>query len=426
MRRRCAPMLLTGLLAAAGLAVAAPAASSGVPQPASVIADACGETSDPALDLQGVAFEYSADSFQVRTTNCASANLNGVWWITVHLTSFTPEIRITGAMDDLGKYSSWSRFYLCATGSCPVHYGPNGVVEPAGRRLPGFDYWRNLNLPTLSGRSAFGYGAWRDNLPAGTAVPASIHWWAELRGGPLPTGNRLDRAPETGSVVSVRIASPGATAVTVRPGVPQEWRPLAPFRTDSGSLLEDSPGGPPLPNRYVSIALGPGPGPPPHSVLGSDVGTAVETLSCANCNLWATSYPLSRNSTVRAYFQGDGYHSPSWTAPYAALVRAWVTLDLPTYLTVRRGSPVVFHGVVRPRALGTPITVQIRYGGPGAPWTPWRRYLLSATSVDTYYSFTWHPTVAGTFAFRTVWSSGTTADGGVTDGTSAEAAVTVT
>jgi hypothetical protein len=376
---------------------------------ATVATDPCEPAVTDRVDLSGVAFEYSDDSFQLRTTSCGLATAGG-WQVTIHLTSFDPDVTITGVMLDTDEGPLWLGYFF------RVGDGPEHPIE-------GFEYFDNLNLPPLSGRSSFGYGSWADNPTPGAPITgrASIDWYATVS--LYPSGQPRDRAPNSGVATSAKTTTPAATVVAVDDPGPN---PIRAFdqRADLGTLTK---GGSPFPNRYVNLQYAQGGTFAPGQTLGFDDNTDLQELATDADGTWAIAYAPARNTTVRPYYMGDGLSASAVGASYKVLVRAWVTLDLPARKTVDRGAPVRFKGVVRPRQPGTSVLVQIRFGGAGAPWSTFRTVPLRSGPADTFYDVTWRPAVPGTFTFRTVWKQGpnATSDGRNLTGISNYTVVTV-
>src|SRR4051794_22314389 len=69
------------------------------------VSDACGSVEDARKDLAAVTFGFNGEALQIGAETCAALNEpNGDWLITVHLTSFQPEVQITGLLQDVGRY----------------------------------------------------------------------------------------------------------------------------------------------------------------------------------------------------------------------------------------------------------------------------------------------------------------------------------
>jgi hypothetical protein len=419
--RRVRAVALAALLT---VALATPAAASvtrrpprGEPIAADPDARALSVSQDPnepnvsdLVDLQGAAFEHSADSFQVRTTSYGTAT-RGNWQIVFSLTfaGSNRHVTVTGRMLDTPRGPVWAGY---------VARDQDGTERP----IPSFDYFDNLNLPSLSGRSSFGYANWADVVGPGVAIPLNIGWSVQTR---LLDGEPRDRLPD-GAIFTVEVRHNAAATTTqvTKVGYRRVDRAFG-EHADLGRLLR---GGQGLANRFVELQFARGGVFRARQTLGVDDvggGTDVTEFASDAQGTWLTAYRPARNLTLRGYFPGDGFSASSVSAPYRVLVPAWVTLDLPASSTADIGHPVRFHGVVRPRQPGTQVTIEIRRGGPGAPWSTFRRLLLVNGAADTYYDTTWRPTVRGTFTFRTVWTHGTTADGGNTNGVSGYAVVTV-
>lgn len=92
------------------------------------------------------------------------------------------------------------------------------------------------------------------------------------------------------------------------------------------------------------------------------------------------------------------------TAPAYPRPKVVTTLDLPSSVSAERGEPVRFRGVVRPRAYGSSVALQVR-GGDGV-WRTVRGVPLLRGQYDTYYDTTWTPTRSGTTVWRAVWTGG--------------------
>lgn len=91
--------------------------------------------------------------------------------------------------------------------------------------------------------------------------------------------------------------------------------------------------------------------------------------------------------------------APAYPRPHVV-----TTLDLPSSLSAVRGTPIRFRGVVRPRAYGSSVALQVR-GGDGV-WRTQRAVPLQRGKHDTYYDTTWTPTRAGKTVWRAVWIGG--------------------
>ncbi len=399
---------LIAAISVCALALAgAPGAAAAV-SPSGVVTDACEDAANPDQDLTRVAFDYSATSFQVRTESCGWSSIGSSWQVTLHVVSFTPEVQISGAMNDAGKYAYWTGFHLCAGGDCvtdPMAY----PITPGGKPLPGFDYFDNLDAPALSGRSAFGYGRWADLLP-GVTIPDAIDWYAEIRN-PVAA---LDRAPDEGVATSGRLAVTRPSVVTVDAAAtrPVTWSHGSALQEATGRLNYLVPPNHPVPNRFVTIRL------PSGATRQGHYGPLPD---CPECGQWRTFFRVFRNTTVRASFDGDGFTDPA-SVTYRALVAAYVTLDRPASTSVRRGTPVRLRGVVRPAARDTSVTIQVRRSD---GWHAYRTLPLKVNNGDTYYDYTWVPVTTGTATFRTVWTAGSTAEDAICDGASRAVTISV-
>jgi hypothetical protein len=383
MRRWKSAVVLTALVAGT---VTGPLTSAAR---ASTTADVCGDAADADKDLASATLVYSASSFSVSTTACADIGVGGNWAITFHLTGFSPQVQVTAAFQDVGKYEGYSGYFVCAQTSCPVRTDGGGGLTPAGSSIEGPPY----QSPTLysPGRTSLGYGAWADVLPAGTAIPDSMPWYAEVRaiGFDGSDGVPLDRAPEVGTVDEQRNLAPVSSVLDVAPGpAPLRQYDVA-RRTDTGTLRTDS--GAPIVDRLVQITTYMGARTP----SGSD-------------GRWSTDYWIGRNTAVTAYFPGDGAHEPA-RASYTALMKALVTLDLPAASTASRGRPLLLKGVVRPRGSGR-VQVLIREDRAGSAYRL-LRYTDLAQGTDSYYRISWTPTVRGHYVLRTRWINGSAAVG---------------
>jgi hypothetical protein len=406
MRRRA-----LALVAALALAVPAPGYAAD-----STLTDPCGETTDQALDVTRAELHYSDKSVQVRVRNCDDADTNGDWYVTFHLTSFTPEVQITAAMTDVGRTSTWSGFYLCQQASCPVDTVSYPHV-PSGTRMAGSDWFDDWDDPAMSGREAYAYGAW-SWLIGNQAVPSTIDYYVTLH----QASADLDRAPNTGTATSTMLAVTRASAVVPAPVTTLTYASGGVYPVVRGLLHYDSSTGPRLPNRLVTLFT-------PTTIervaeqyyggVDYDAGAI-----CPGCGEFATAAHVTRNTSFVPNFEGDGFTDFAASPPTVkALVRALVTLNRPSSSTMGRGTSVSFTGVVRPAQPGTNVVVQARSGGAGQPWRTWRTLALHGT--DTAYSTTWTPTTAGTTTFRVVWLSGSTADGDVVNGISNYTTITV-
>ena len=127
---------------------------------------------------------------------------------------------------------------------------------------------------------------------------------------------------------------------------------------------------------------------------------------------------------MSAYFPGDGIHEPAHSDTYTAYVSAFVSLDLPIRITLRRDRPVDLRGVVRPRRSGS-VQVLVREDRPGTAYWVLRYTNLVAGRSDSYYRIGWTPRTPGRYILRTRWNHGTRAPGDVIGGLSAAHYVTV-
>lgn len=94
------------------------------------------------------------------------------------------------------------------------------------------------------------------------------------------------------------------------------------------------------------------------------------------------------------------------TAPGYPRPTVQVTLGLPARTEARVGSPVRLTGVVRPRQVGSSVSLQVRE--PDGSWRTVRFAPLAAGPADTSYDLTWTPLARGTTVWRAVWrGSGT-------------------
>jgi hypothetical protein len=369
---------------------------------ASTTSDLCGDTADADKDLASATFDYSSSSFSVATTACSDLGVNGNWAITFHLTGFSPEVQVTAAFQDVGKYEGYSGYFVC-TEACSVRADGSGALTPSGAPLDGPPY--QTSLYSL-GRSSLGYAAWTDVLPVGAVVPDVMPWYVEVHAidDVGRTQAALDRAPDLGTVDERRNISPVASRLDVTPG-PTPWRQYEVVRrTDTGALRTDS--GDPIVGRLVQIT----------KYMGQRTASGED-------GRWSTDYWIGANTAVTAYFPGDGVHEPV-RATYAALVKALVSLDLPSSKTVHRGTPIALRGVVRPHATGQ-VRVLIREDRPG---TTYRllRYTNLIQNGDSYYRTSWAPSVRGRYVLRTVWNGGSTAAGSALSNISTHHYVTVT
>lgn len=108
--------------------------------------------------------------------------------------------------------------------------------------------------------------------------------------------------------------------------------------------------------------------------------------------------------------------TPEDVAAYPA-PKVQTTLDLPRTVNAAVGKPVRMRGVVRPRAYGSSVALQVR-GGDGL-WRTVRTAPLQRGTYDTYYDTTWAPRLRGTTVWRALWTGG----GGI--GASAPVTITV-
>jgi acetyl esterase len=88
--------------------------------------------------------------------------------------------------------------------------------------------------------------------------------------------------------------------------------------------------------------------------------------------------------------------APAYPRPSVQL-----TLDLPARTDVRVGAGVRFKGVVRPRQLGSSVSLQVRQRD--GSWRTVRLVPLQRGSADTFYDLTWRPGSRGTTVWRAVW-----------------------
>lgn len=388
-----------------GSAALAMALLTGFAAPASATGTTESCASNARDDLQSASFSYSTTSFSVSVGSCGDAPAtSGEWIATIHLTSFSPEVQITGGQQDNGKYIGWSGFHVCAAASCPQSH-PNGFLTPAGPQIDGPCLYTIAACP---GVTTSGYAGWADVLPAGTAIPDTIDWYADVR---RPTSSDpdftavSDRVPDSGTVSSVRNTATVTTIVTATRGASPTWDQFGAVRTDSGRLLDAA--GQPVTGRLVRIR------PDRYDVTRSESSP------------WSSTYSLDRNTTVRACFAGDGLHDPSCSDPYPSYVKAFVSLDLPASRSIRKGSPLRLRGVVRPRQSGQ-VQVLVREDKPGATYRLLRYSSLIQASADSYYDMTWSPTVRGRYVLRARWNGGSKADGSVLSNVSTYRFVTVT
>ena len=368
------------------------------------VADACGDGgADGAKDLAGVSFAFNGEGLQVGTEQCSPLREpNGDWLVTFHLTGFSPEVQVTAALQDLGRYEAWSGYRLCVSDSCPLRTSEtDGLAQPAGERLDGPDHGVDLGTYEPSPTTTFGYGAW----PAATPVPDSTPWWAEVRVRSAEGFVQVDRVPDAGMATAMRLPAGRATTLSVTPGPATTYAPGGALRTDSGTLTS---GGAGVVDHQVRLpSAGPG------LMRPTDPAGA-----------WRTSSRPQRNATLRAVVQPDGVNAAGTSAPFHAWVHAFVSLDLRDGAAVPLARAVDLRGVVRPRGGGS-VEVLVRADGPGAAWSLLRRTDLVSGRADTYYRVPWTPLRRGRFVLLTRWRHGTTDDGGVLDGQSAYRRITV-
>lgn len=385
-------MRVSALAVGAALVLTASPAYA-VTGPSAVATDPCGDGSAPSHDLARVDLHYSATSFQVRFETCDDnlSNSGGGFVFDLHLVSLGAA-RVTAWMDESTRYPTWQGMRVCTTPT---------ACTPVQTEL-----W--------NGTTGFAYGAWADVLP-GVAIPGSIDWYATL-----DTGQGDDRVPDAGNATSDAMASPRSTHLTIAPLAPRRWVPTGNHFDAHGTLRLDSPTGPHA-RRYVTLRR-----PNGDWMSGTDNFNPRGGCLASGCHDWTTSFSTSRNATVVASFDGDGFLAASNRPSRKVLITAWVTLNQPPTRTVTRGTVVHVDGVVRPKAVGTSVTIQVRNGGAGAPWRTFAVVPLAESGADTYYATRWRPTVTGTATFRTVWAAGTTADGGIANGISNYTTITVT
>lgn len=398
--RKVAVTTAAAAMAAAGLVLTPGAAGAATAQ------DECAGTDGPP-DLATATFVYSASSFLVGAGFCPQTNTYGEYVVTLHLTSFAPEVQVTAAFQDLGKYLGYSGYYVCTDAACSTSHNGSGFLTPPGTRLDGPCLYDVYSCPR-STTSA--YGAWADVLPAGTAVPDAISWYAETRVYDRATQEWTmvtDRTPDSGTATAARNTATVATQVAPVPGPAPIWNEYGAYKTDTGRLTIAD--GSALTGRLVRIR------PVRYESLREE---------SREDGRWTAGYAIDRNATVRACFVGDGVHDPSCSQPYAALVKAFVSLDLRQSTTVRRGTPLVLKGVVRPHSSGQ-VRVLVREDRPG---TTYRllRYTNLIQNGDSYYKTSWTPTVRGRYVLRALWNNGSSADGAVTSNISTYRYVTVT
>jgi hypothetical protein len=387
-----------------GLAMVAPQ-----PAHADTTTDGCRGTDGPP-DLATATFIYSATSFSVGSGFCPEQqNTYGEYLVTLHLTSFTPEVQVTAAFQDLGKYLGYSGYRVCTEVGCGTAEYDSGFLTPPGTRLDGPCLYEVYNC-RRDVTSA--YGGWADVLPAGTAIPDTISWYAEARVYDLATHDFTtvtDRVPDSGMATATRNTATIATRMYSAPGLfTPIWEQYGTLRTDGGGL--STADGAALAGRLVQI---------------SPVRYDAIRQESTNDGLWTSTYAIDRNTTVRACFTGDGVHDPSCTSPYLAGVKAFVSLNLPQSTSVRRGGSLLLQGVVRPAPQTGQVRVLVREDRPG---TRYRllRYTNLAQNHDSYYRITWSPTVRGRYVLRTLWNGGSTAAGAVQSNISDYRRVTVT
>ena len=151
---------------------------------------------------------------------------------------------------------------------------------------------------------------------------------------------------------------------------------------------------------------------------------------------WAMDAALSRArvpSRVRILpggVHGRGYQSSVWSDSLRFLAAALTPETAPAFprptvgvrlaaddVTARTGQAVGLSGLVRPRALGSSVALQVRDAD--GVWRTQRVAPLRATAADTVFDLSWTPTRAGTTTWRALWRGG----GG--QGVSAPVTVTV-
>ena len=136
---------------------------------------------------------------------------------------------------------------------------------------------------------------------------------------------------------------------------------------------------------------------------------------------WVMDAALARNRVpsrvhvLPGSLHARGYQSLAWPrslrflaatltpelAPEYPRPAVGVTLDLPTRSSVTAGSSVRLRGVVRPRQLGSSVSLQVRRGD--GTWRTARVAPLRKGTADTWYEVTWRPTTRGTTVWRAVW-----------------------
>ncbi|HVE74543.1 MAG TPA: alpha/beta hydrolase, partial [Mycobacteriales bacterium] len=182
-------------------------------------------------------------------------------------------------------------------------------------------------------------------------------------------------------------------------------------------LMTCTPAACPEAYRAASPAHNASKGSPPTFAVGSEF----EGIDPAQA--WAMDSSLQRAgalSRVRIFpgkVHGRGLQPAVWTdsvrflaamltpgapAPWPAPASA-VTLNVPSQVTTADGA-LLLEGVVRPRAMGSSVALQVR-GGDGH-WRTVRTTALRAGSADTYYEQAWRPPHPGTWTWRAVWSGG--------------------
>ena len=80
------------------------------------------------------------------------------------------------------------------------------------------------------------------------------------------------------------------------------------------------------------------------------------------------------------------------------------TLDLPTTSYAAVGRAVPLTGAVRPRQLGSSVSLQVRQRD--GSWRTVRTAPLQAGRTDTAYRTSWTPATRGTVVWRAVWRGG--------------------